>query len=178
MSFDQWIAEHFPKLMGHVQLLPEVLEKDKQQAEFTLPPWDYIDRLATNERSSAGKRYFVEFHSELNRIFDNTVFHLRCYWRFGALKQILVRPQAPFQLDQHSQHWLLQAARGADHTLLISYNIFVRKFIQCRVRGNLFVAAGLVRLGICNLCQKHTPNLGFHIALAGPRIFGLRSPMH
>ena len=47
MSFDQWIAAHFPKLMGHVQLLPEVLEKDKQQAEFTLPPWDYIDRLAT-----------------------------------------------------------------------------------------------------------------------------------
>ena len=70
MSFDQWIAEHFPILMGHVQLLPEVLERDKQQAEFTLPPWDYIDRLATNERSSAGKDYFVEFHSELNRIFD------------------------------------------------------------------------------------------------------------
>ena len=70
MSFDQWIAEHFPILMGHVQLLPEVLERDKQQSEFTLPPWDYIDRLATNERSSAGKDYFVEFHSELNRIFD------------------------------------------------------------------------------------------------------------
>lgn len=70
MSFDEWIAEHFPKLMGRVQLLPEVLEKDKHQAEFTLPPWDYIDRLATTERSSAGKDYFVEFHSELNRIFD------------------------------------------------------------------------------------------------------------
>ena len=70
MSFDQWIAADFPKLMGHVQLLPEVLEKDKQQAEFTLPTWDYIDRLATNERRSAGKDYFVEFHSELNRIFD------------------------------------------------------------------------------------------------------------
>jgi membrane-bound lytic murein transglycosylase B len=70
MSFDEWIAEHFPKLMGRVQLLPEVLEKDKQQAEFTLPPWDYIDRLATTERSSAGKDYFVEFHTELNRIFD------------------------------------------------------------------------------------------------------------
>ena len=41
--------------MGHVQLLPEVLEKDKQQVEFILFPWDYIDRLATNERSSAGK---------------------------------------------------------------------------------------------------------------------------
>ena len=59
MSFDQWIAEHFPKLMGQVQLLPEVLEKDEQQAEFTLSPWEYIDRLATNERSSAGKDYFV-----------------------------------------------------------------------------------------------------------------------
>ena len=70
MSFDQWIAAHFPKLMGHVQLLPEVLEKDKQQTEFTLPPWDYIDRLATTERSSAGKDHFVEFHSELNRILD------------------------------------------------------------------------------------------------------------
>ena len=70
MSFDQWIAEHFPKLMGQVQLLPEVLEKDEQQAEFTLSPWEYIDRLATNERSSAGKDYFVEFKDELNRIFD------------------------------------------------------------------------------------------------------------
>ena len=69
MSFDQWIAEHFPKLMGQVQLLPEVLEKDEQQAEFTLPPWEYIDRLATNERSSAGKDYFVKFKDELNRIF-------------------------------------------------------------------------------------------------------------
>jgi len=69
MSFDQWIAEHFPKLMGQVQLLPEVLEKDEQQAEFTLSPWEYIDRLATNERSSAGKDYFVKFKDELNRIF-------------------------------------------------------------------------------------------------------------
>ena len=92
MSFDQWIAAHFPKLMGHVQLLPEVLEKDKQQAEFTLPPWDYIDRLATNERSSAGKDYFVEFKDELTAYLINMVFHLRCYWRFGALKQTLVRP--------------------------------------------------------------------------------------
>ena len=70
MSFDQWIAENFPKLMGQVQLLPEVLEKDKQQAEFTLPPWDYIDRLATSERMIIGQKYLVEFHSELNRIFD------------------------------------------------------------------------------------------------------------
>ena len=70
MSFDQWIAAHFPKLMGHVQLLPEVLEKDKQQAEFTLPPWDYIDRLATAERMILGQKYLVELHSELNRIFD------------------------------------------------------------------------------------------------------------
>ena len=61
MSFDQWIAAHFPKLMGHVQLLPEVLEKDKQQAEFTLPPWDYIDRLATNERMIRGKNILLNF---------------------------------------------------------------------------------------------------------------------
>jgi membrane-bound lytic murein transglycosylase B len=70
MSFDQWIAAHFPKLMGHVQLLPEVLEKDEQQAEFTLPIWDYIDRLSTAERMILGQKYFVELHSELNRIFD------------------------------------------------------------------------------------------------------------
>ena len=70
MNFDQWIAAHFPKLMGHVQLLPEVLEKDKQQAEFILPPWDYIDRLATTERMILGQKYLVELHSELNRIFD------------------------------------------------------------------------------------------------------------
>jgi membrane-bound lytic murein transglycosylase B len=70
MSFDQWIAEHFPKLMGQVQLLPEVLEKDEQQAEFTLPLWDYIDRLATAERMILGQKYLVELHSELNRIFD------------------------------------------------------------------------------------------------------------
>ena len=71
MSFDQWIAEHFPILMGHVQLLPEVLERDKQQAEFTLPPWDYIDRLATTERIVLGQKYLVEFNTELNRIFDS-----------------------------------------------------------------------------------------------------------
>jgi membrane-bound lytic murein transglycosylase B len=71
MSFDQWIAVHFPKLMGHVQLLPEVLEKDKQQAEFTLPPWDYIDRLATPERMILGQKYLVEFYTELNRIFGS-----------------------------------------------------------------------------------------------------------
>ena len=71
MSFDQWIAAHFPKLMGHVQLLPEVLEKDEQQAEFTLPPWDYIDRLATTERMILGQKYLVEFDTELNRIFDS-----------------------------------------------------------------------------------------------------------
>lgn len=70
MSFDHWIAEHFPKLVGQVQLLPEVLEKDKQQAEFTLPPWDYIDRLATMERMILGRKYLLEFHSELNWIFD------------------------------------------------------------------------------------------------------------
>ena len=75
MSFDQWIAAHFPKLMGHVQLLPEVLEKDEQQAEFTLPPWDYIDRLATAERMILGQKYLVELHSELNRIFDT----IRCF---------------------------------------------------------------------------------------------------
>ena len=71
MSFDEWIAEHFPKLMGRVQLLPEVLEKDKQQIEFTLPPWDYIDRLATTERIVLGQKYLVEFNTELNRIFDS-----------------------------------------------------------------------------------------------------------
>ena len=71
MSFDQWSDAHFPKLMGHVQLLPEVLEKDKQQAEFTLPPWDYIDRLATPERMILGQKYLVEFDTELNRIFDS-----------------------------------------------------------------------------------------------------------
>ena len=71
MTFDQWIAEHFPKLMGQVQLLPEVLEKDEQQAEFTLPPWDYIDRLATPERMILGQKYLVEFDTELNRIFDS-----------------------------------------------------------------------------------------------------------
>ena len=71
MSFDQWIAEHFPILMGHVQLLPEVLERDKQQAEFTLPPWDYIDRLATTERIVLGQKYLVQFNTELNRIFDS-----------------------------------------------------------------------------------------------------------
>ena len=71
MNFDQWIAEHFPILMGHVQLLPEVLERDKQQAEFTLPPWDYIDRLATTERIVLGQKYLVEFNTELNRIFDS-----------------------------------------------------------------------------------------------------------
>lgn len=71
MNFDQWIAEHFPILMGHVQLLPEVLERDKQQAEFTLPPWDYIDRLATTERMIQGQKYLVEFDIELNRIFDS-----------------------------------------------------------------------------------------------------------
>jgi membrane-bound lytic murein transglycosylase B len=71
MNFDQWIAAHFPKLMGHVQLIPEVLEKDKQQAEFTLPPWDYIDRLATPERMILGQKYLVEFYTELNRISDS-----------------------------------------------------------------------------------------------------------
>ena len=71
MNFDQWIAKHFPKLMGHVQLLPEVLEKDKQQAEFILPSWDYIDRLATPERMILGQKYLVEFDTELNRIFDS-----------------------------------------------------------------------------------------------------------
>ena len=70
MSFDQWIFEHFPKLIGHVQLLPEVLEKDNQQSEFTLPPWDYIDRLATPERMILGQKYLVEFDTELNCIFD------------------------------------------------------------------------------------------------------------
>jgi membrane-bound lytic murein transglycosylase B len=80
MSFDQWIFEHFPKLIGHVQLLPEVLEKDNQQSEFTLPPWDYIDRLATPERMILGQKYLVEFDTELNCIFD----------RFGVSPSLLL----------------------------------------------------------------------------------------
>ena len=71
MSFDEWIAAYFPMLMGHVQLLPEVLARDKQQAEFTLLLWDYIDRLATTERMVLGQKYLVEFDTELNRIFDS-----------------------------------------------------------------------------------------------------------
>ena len=70
MNFNQWIAEQFPQLVGQVQLIPEVLERDAQQTEFTLTPWIYIDRLATNERQIIGQKYLVELNAELNRISD------------------------------------------------------------------------------------------------------------
>lgn len=80
MSFEQWIAKYFPQLVGEVELLPEVLENHKRQAEFDLPPWDYIDRLATNERVIIGQKYLGELKLELNQIFD----------RYGASPSLLL----------------------------------------------------------------------------------------
>ena len=87
------------------------------------------------------------------------VFHLRCYWRFGELKQILVKPRAPFQLDQLSLTGFAGRARG--HILPTATLLLLGYPLQGE--GNLFVAAGLVRLGM-QFMPKLTPNLGFHIA--------------
>jgi membrane-bound lytic murein transglycosylase B len=115
MNFNQWIAEQFPQLVGQVQLIPEVLERDAQQTEFTLTPWIYIDRLATNERQIIGQKYLVELNAELNRISDEYCVSPSLLLAIWGVETNFGRNLGPFQLGPRSPPLLFRAAYGADH---------------------------------------------------------------
>lgn len=68
MTFDEWIGEYFPELVGAVHFLPEVVEKDLHQSEFTAPPWHYIEKLATDARIARGQELCTELYPNLRKI--------------------------------------------------------------------------------------------------------------
>ncbi|MFM2389600.1 MAG: hypothetical protein RLZZ437_1155 [Pseudomonadota bacterium] len=77
----QWIAAFRPRAlaagiteqtfnlaMGNVQLDPEVIEKDRNQGEFTRTIWDYLDRAVSDLRISNGLDMLSKHAALLDRI--------------------------------------------------------------------------------------------------------------
>lgn len=46
----------FERAFAGVQLLPDVMDKDRRQDEFTRTIWDYLDRAVSDDRIAAGKK--------------------------------------------------------------------------------------------------------------------------
>lgn len=60
--------ETFDAAMGGLQFLPVVLERDRNQNEFTRTIWDYLDRAVSDDRIAAGRKALRDHAALLDRI--------------------------------------------------------------------------------------------------------------
>ncbi len=92
-SFRRWVARFRPtalsagveaalydRTMAATEFLPEVLAKDRHQAEFTRTIWDYLDDAVTAGRIRRGREMLARHAALLSRIEA----------RFGVAREILV----------------------------------------------------------------------------------------
>ncbi|MDZ7904504.1 MAG: lytic murein transglycosylase, partial [Cypionkella sp.] len=60
----------FDNAMASVQLLPDVIEKDRRQDEFTRTIWDYLDRAVSDDRIASGQKTMQKHNGILAQIED------------------------------------------------------------------------------------------------------------
>lgn len=58
----------FDTAMAQVQFLPEVVEKDRKQDEFTKTIWDYLDKAVSDDRIAAGQLALKTHAAALDKI--------------------------------------------------------------------------------------------------------------
>lgn len=58
----------FDSAMAGVQLLPDVIDKDRRQDEFTRTIWDYLDRAVSDDRISRGQKALEKHQNILAQI--------------------------------------------------------------------------------------------------------------
>lgn len=58
----------FDAAFRNAQLLPDVLDKDRNQSEFTKPIWDYLDSAASDSRVANGKEALRKYARLLSEI--------------------------------------------------------------------------------------------------------------
>ncbi|MDP2738338.1 MAG: lytic murein transglycosylase, partial [Pseudorhodobacter sp.] len=61
-------ASTFDQAFSDVRYNPEVIDKDRHQAEFTKTIWDYLDIAASDERVSNGQKALRQYRKLLARI--------------------------------------------------------------------------------------------------------------
>lgn len=80
-GLQDWITEFRPRALAagiseltfdnalrDVRFLPQVVEKDQRQDEFTRTIWDYLDRAVSDDRIALGKKALKEQAAVLDRI--------------------------------------------------------------------------------------------------------------
>lgn len=81
-EFDAWVqqvlkprvlarrvrADVFQRAMASARFLPEVLDRQASQKEFSLPIWDYLDIAASDERARNGRAMLRRHRDLFNRI--------------------------------------------------------------------------------------------------------------
>ena len=61
-------AAVFDEVMARVHYLPDVVERDRKQDEFTKTIWDYLDKAVSDDRIAAGQRALRTHAAVLSRI--------------------------------------------------------------------------------------------------------------
>lgn len=92
-AFRQWVAGFRPRALragvspatfdrafASARYLPEVIERDRNQAEFTRTIWDYLDSAVSDTRISNGRQALADHARTLDRIEA----------RFGVPREIVV----------------------------------------------------------------------------------------
>ena len=80
-GFDAWVASFRPRAMGHgisagtfdaayrgAGFIPLVIDRDRNQTEFTRTTEDYLAITASDERVALGRKDFATYRSVLNSI--------------------------------------------------------------------------------------------------------------
>jgi membrane-bound lytic murein transglycosylase B len=58
----------YDRAMAGVELLPEVVERDRKQDEFTKTIWDYLDRAVSDDRIASGQKALKTYAPLLDQI--------------------------------------------------------------------------------------------------------------
>ena len=61
-------AATFDAAMAGVHFLPDVVQRDRKQDEFTKTIWDYLDKAVSEDRIAAGQKALVKYGDELDRL--------------------------------------------------------------------------------------------------------------
>lgn len=61
-------AETLDRTLPGLQFLPNVIERDRKQDEFTRTIWDYLDRAVSEDRIAAGRKALVKYAGLLDQI--------------------------------------------------------------------------------------------------------------
>jgi membrane-bound lytic murein transglycosylase B len=61
-------AATFDEAMAGVQFLPDVVQRDRKQDEFTKTIWDYLDKAVSEDRIVAGQKALAKYGDVLDRL--------------------------------------------------------------------------------------------------------------